>query len=379
MKQIAFAASLLALLLSVAGCRDARTRSKGCFADKDCGDPAANYRCETQTGECYCRTDDACAPRQFCNSSGFCQAKTGCEKNDDCLDSSLFCDTGSGTCLSRGRCTSDVHCELGQVCDFAKSTCVEGCRTNGDCAGASCRCGEAACACTGKTQAELARCTLGVCDSNFCADETFCKFGEQCGVQPDAGTALKQCFSDFDNNRRPYCANCSFGGGTQVCGTGANYCLIDTMHAGNSFCGVDCSEGQSCPRGYGCQDVIVVFTQWQCGASAACPVNAQLPCTVDGDCKRGGSCQKSTGATTGFCAGKCAAGEGDTVGFCSCQVDADCAQETCSGGECSISRRKCVSSQDCRPIHCVDFHGSGGCLIGQNCAPDNGLSCLEVQ
>jgi hypothetical protein len=38
-----------------------------------------------------------------------------------------------------------------------------------------------------------------------------------------------------------------------------------------------------------------------------------------------------------------------------------------------------VTDQDCRSIRCVDFQGGGGCLIGQNCAPANGLSCTEVK
>jgi hypothetical protein len=27
----------------------------------------------------------------------------------------------------------------------------------------------------------------------------------------------------------------------------------------------------------------------------------------------------------------------------------------------------------------VDFQGGGGCLIGRNCAPANGLSCVDVK
>ena len=77
--------------------------------------------------------------------------------------------------------------------------------------------------------------------------------------------------------------------------------LIDTRNAGNFFCGADCSEGQACPRGYGCQDVIVVLTQWSCTRSnPACPINPMLPCTTDADCKRGGVCGKNPGEATGF-------------------------------------------------------------------------------
>ena len=389
------AVGFVCLLLLASACRNNAIKTQGCFEDKDCGDPASAYRCETQTGECYCRTNDACQPREFCNAAGFCQDRAGCEKNSDCLDDSLFCDTTAGTCLSKGRCTNDLQCELGQVCDLGRSTCVAGCRTSGDCQNASaCRCGDVACVCTGTTPAEIAACKIGECDPQFCSDYTFCKFGEQCGVPGapdagmptdggtpvDAGVARNVCFSDYDNDRKPYCDNCSFGGGVSVCGSGANYCLIDTAHPGNYYCGVDCSGGESCPRGYGCGDVIVVSTQWACTRSnPGCQPLQQLPCTSDTDCKRGGQCAKGPGQASGFCAGRCGIEEGDNNGFCSCQVDDDCAQETCSGGECSISRRKCVDSKDCRPIRCVDYEGGGGCLIGQNCAPASGLSCLEVR
>jgi hypothetical protein len=375
-KASAFVLSLLALT----ACRNTKVVKSGCVEDKDCGEPASAFRCETQTGQCYCRTNDACQPREFCNNAGFCQDRSGCEKNSDCLDSTLFCDTTTGTCLGIGRCSVDLQCQLGQICDTVRATCVPGCRSSGDCPGSSCRCGEGPCVCTGNTPAEVAKCTVGECDPNFCADNSFCKFGESCGVQPDAGMTRNSCYSDYDNDRRPYCDNCSFGGGTSVCGTGANYCLIDTANPGNHYCGTDCAEGQSCPRGYACSDVIVVFTQWACTkANPSCPTNAALPCVKDEECKRGGYCSKLPGQASGYCAGRCGIDEGDTTGFCSCQVDSDCAQETCSAGECSISRKKCVNEQDCRPIRCVDFQGGGGCLIGQNCAPSNGLSCLQVR
>lgn len=291
-------------LLLLAACQKTTVKTKGCFEDRDCGDPASAYRCETQTGECYCRTNDACPPREFCNTAGFCQVRTGCEKNADCLDESLFCDTTAGTCLSRGRCSIDLQCELGQICDTARATCVPGCRSSGDCPGTSCRCGEAPCICTETEPGKIANCTIGECDPNFCASNNFCKFGETCGVPADAGVTRNTCYSDYDNDRRPYCDNCSFGGGTSVCGTGANYCLIDTAHPGNFYCGTDCAEGQACPRGYACSDVIVVFSQWACGPGNGCKANETLNCEKDEDCKRGGVCSKLPGQASGKCAGR---------------------------------------------------------------------------
>jgi hypothetical protein len=377
---LAFAVATLASAAWVAGCRDPKLGSSGCRTDADCGNPATAYRCEERTGVCYCRTDQACPLTQLCNANGFCQDRAGCQTNADCVDPSLFCDTTQGNCLPKGRCSLDVQCPLGQVCDTRRSACVDGCRRNGDCNGSSCRCGDGGCVCTGTTPAEIARCQIGVCDPNFCADDTVCPFGQKCGVIPDSGVELASCHDDYDTDVRPYCDVCSFGGGTQICGSGPNYCLIDTRHPGSFYCGSDCSQGQTCPRGYACQDVIVVLTQWSCSrANPGCPVNTNLPCTKDAECRRGGVCVIQPGLTSGYCAGRCAIDEGDNTGFCGCQVDTDCAPETCTTGECSISRRKCVNDTDCRSIRCVDFSGSGGCLIGQNCAPSDGLTCNEVK
>ncbi len=124
----------------------------------------------------------------------------------------------------------------------------------------------------------------------------------------------------------------------------------------------------------------MVLTQWACSRSnPACPINQMLPCMNDSECKRGGVCAKNPGEASGFCQGRCAVDEGDEQGFCSCQVDSDCAPESCMAGECSISRKKCVTGEDCKSIRCVDFSGAGGCLIGQNCAPANGLSCNDIR
>jgi hypothetical protein len=298
---------VLAVLLLLAGCRDTKVAGSGCQKDSDCGSPASAFRCELQTGQCYCRSDEGCPPRQFCNTSGFCQDRSGCEKNADCLDPSLFCDTTTGSCLTYGRCTSDLQCELGQVCDGARSTCVPGCRSSGDCPGSSCRCGSGACACPGTTPAEVQRCQVGVCDSEFCADNSFCRFGELCAVPPDAGNLedggapQARCFSDADPDRRPYCARCLSGGGISTCGSGANFCIIDTRN-NSDYCGADCSEGQSCPRGYGCRDIRVVFTRWQCGGGQTCPGDNALPCASDTDCKRGGSCLKACARASAACA-----------------------------------------------------------------------------
>jgi hypothetical protein len=375
-------AAVALLALFAAGCKTKSINPNGCQQDSDCGSPVTAFRCELETGECYCRTDDACPPAQFCNPAGFCQDRTGCATDADCNDPSLFCDTGTGSCLPLGRCTTDLQCPLGKICDFNHSQCVDGCRSNGDCPGDACRCADAPCNCTGQTPAELMACAAGVCDPFFCSDNTFCQFGQKCGIPPggaDAGITRNECYNDFDIDNRPYCARCANGGGIATCGFGANFCIIDTR-TNSTYCGVDCSHGEQCPRGYGCRDIRVVYTRWECGPGIACPGDTSLSCATDMDCKRGATCLIQPGFSTGFCQGQCVQREGSQFGFCSCQVDEDCAQDQCdqASGYCTITKQRCVNETDCHTIHCVDFNGSGGCVIGQNCTPSNGLTCVEV-
>jgi hypothetical protein len=372
---------LVGLTSMMMGCPRDRIMGGKCGADSDCGSPASAFRCEAQTGVCFCRTDQACPSNQLCNSLGFCQDRAGCATNADCPDTTQFCDTSAGTCLPRGRCSTDLQCSLGEVCD--KGQCRMGCKSSGDCNAISCRCGDVACTCTGTTPAERARCQVGVCDSTFCADQSFCNYGEICGVPPDAGVgpdggrARSQCYSDYDVDTRPYCGRCNSGGGVDTCGFGANYCIIDTRTA-STYCGADCSEGEQCPRGYGCRDIRIVFTRWQCTASNPCRGDPALPCDTDGDCRLGGECKKAPGASSGFCAGRCVLREGSGFGYCSCQVNEDCPGQSCTRGECSVSKKRCVTEADCRQIRCVDFDGIGACQIGQNCTPTAGLTCNEV-
>ena len=43
-------------------------------------------------------------------------------------------------------------------------------------------------------------------------------------------------------------------------------------------------------------------------------------------------------------------------------------------GHCLIGGHRCYDSADCDVIACVN----GGCLIGANCAPDEGLTCRDM-
>src|SRR6185437_4263039 len=75
-----------------------------------------------------------------------------------------------------------------------------------------------------------------------------------CGIQQLCDVAAGTCITD---SRGPYCAGCAGGVASRDCGTYGNYCLLDTVNGGD-YCGVDCSDGQACPNGYECKNVIIL-------------------------------------------------------------------------------------------------------------------------
>jgi hypothetical protein len=188
---------------------------------------------------------------------------------------------------------------------------------------------------------------VGVCDPTFCANDSFCNFGEICGVPADAGVtedggrARAQCYSDYDIDTRPYCSRCTSGGGVDTCGFGANYCIIDTRTA-STYCGADCSEGPQCPRGYGCRDSRIVFTRWMCSPSLPCRADPNLPCQEDSDCRLGGSCVKAPGSTSGFCAGQCVLREGSAKRLKLTRRTARSSAASASSSRVSTTRRPSV-------------------------------------
>jgi hypothetical protein len=379
---------LCLLALSALTCKAKNPLINGCRQDEDCSDPKI-FRCNLDTGQCLCRTNDACKAGEFCNAMGYCQAHVGCYETQDC-PAGFFCDPISDTCIADGRCASDLDCPPGELCDKATSTCKAGCRVDGDCnLRELCVCAgqadgggaEAPCGCTGTTDAERESCPLGRCVAGSCLDNSWCGFSEACKSSPAGG--LSTCQSDFDATLRPYCANCVDVPGGNDCGPGPNFCLFST-YTSRLYCGVDCSQGQQCANGYDCKDVIVVWTRTICNSTDDCTApdkRTSLTCDKDEDCPNHGLCGHDPGAPVGFCYGRCTFHEGANESFCSCVADEDCAQDACDpqSRSCSISRKTCdPAGGGCRKIRCVDFGDKGGCLIGQNCKPLEGLTCSDV-
>lgn len=355
-----------------------------CSSDEECvelnGRP--DWVCDRERGRCACRTDDACADQEHCEplggGDGYCHPNRLCEWNDDC-ERGEFCDIASSICRRSG-CSLDLQCGQGEVCDLFTSTCIPGCRSDGDCGYRDvCICdgadGPEGCVCDAETEEGRRSCQRGTCMAETCTKDSHCEWGQICVDDPDPENPLKICIND---PRGPFCDICPIepGNAYSNCEGIANYCLTDQT-GGPPFCGVSCADGQSCPNGFRCSDVLVT-TSASCGSDAACvPHESFAPdCETDDDCTDPeGRCVE------GKCAGFCMVREGGVLGWCSCVADEECPNQTCSGGTCTVSGHRCQNDSDCRDkIFChVGQAGIGYCKIGENCAPTEGVACSEVR
>jgi hypothetical protein len=149
------------------------------------------------------------------------------------------------------------------------------------------------------------------------------------------------------------------------------------------FAGV-CRVGIACQPQMG-SDFCRYDDHPDCGDGASCFVatgttTGSCTCATDDDCEGGATCvaqlccpQGSTVRTDR----ECALGENRVSGFCTCATDDDCPRDVCDGASatCAITGLPCTpGADDCGAIPCVN----GGCLIGENCAPEQGLTCTLV-
>ena len=390
-----------------------------CTSDLDCQSSSAYLFCEVETGLCLCNDNRGCGDNEVCNGQGRCQAFSGCNSNADCcLDDEcegLFCDVRTNQCLSVDECqpdegeyccTLDSQCPFGFICNTLDLRCTPGCRDDGDCLlGQGCV--------GGGLGGQIGQCESGVCTAN-----NLCACGEVCNLEEG------ECVFD---DRGPYCSGCTGGVASDDCGEPANYCLTDTSDpsGSSSFCGVDCSQQQSCPFGFTCNEVIIIppaapfcAPPERCikdnpeDASGYCSRNTMSSCSVDDDCPEGGPgsdcpraqvgnclldqtqscsedyecCDDAAACPPGSCVRQeCVGGEGDQFGFCTCTRDLDCPRDECVGadlsdpnnvvtGNCRLSGHRCFENIDCDVIACI----RGGCRIGANCAPGNDRTCAEI-
>ena len=104
--------ALLLGLASLSACKGARA-ANSCEVNFDCAVPGT--RCNLETKQCVCSTDEACKEGDFCNSAGVCQTRAGCTQNSDC---------GAGTYCSGAACVPLTPCGTAELlrssvgCDF---------------------------------------------------------------------------------------------------------------------------------------------------------------------------------------------------------------------------------------------------------------------
>ena len=392
---VVLVAALGVVGLGGANCGEVKTQ---CTLDADCDPQGLGFnKCGLDDGTCLCTDDRGCGVNEVCNSLGRCQAQSGCNTNDECNEG-FFCDVTQNQCLTVDECgpregeiccVLDSQCGYGSVCDVLGKKCIPGCRDEADCV-----LGEACVRGLGQP--------LGQCAAGVCSGDNLCRFGEICNSD---GACVK-------DNRGPYCLGCAGGVASDDCGARGNFCLTDSVNGGE-FCGVSCVDGDACPFGYTCSDVIIIppaapfcigeICQIEAGqATGRCSNATGVTCTIDddcpigfpgGDCPRGeiGNCrlnQLQSCANDSECGEgdecvkqECRFGEGDAFGYCSCTRDSDCPRDRCvnidpvSGvGDCELSGRDCFEDAECDAIiSCID----GGCFIGQNCAPQDGPTCRD--
>ncbi|MCP4503787.1 MAG: hypothetical protein GY822_28000 [Deltaproteobacteria bacterium] len=382
--------------------------------------------CDVDEGYCTCNPDvpgnNGCSVDEICNAERRCQIRPGCLTNDDCENSSgeasaeQFCDVTTGTCLLKLYCqagdddvccTKDTHCPYAHICNALEGRCILGCNDDGDCL-------------LGQGCVKEAIGTIGQCQAGRCTANNQCGYGELCN--------LEDGFCVYDA-RGPICQGCSGGVASDDCEEPANYCLTDSSDPTRSseFCGVDCSQGQPCPFGYSCSDVILFGQSLglpACSGAETCVLdgpedtmgycsrNALEACSVDEDCPQGPPgndcprahvgnclldqfqdcsedvecCDDPDACPEGSCVKQvCRGGEGASFGTCTCTRDVDCPTDTCQGadlsdpenqitGHCALSGHTCYEDLDCDVIACIE----GGCRIGSNCSPANDRSCRDL-
>lgn len=373
MRTVVLTAALSAFVALCSGCNNDNLVS-GCVSDEQCiEDRGDHFRCSDLFSPklCVCTSNLACADNFFCNGSGTCVAESGkCVTNDDC-DPDLHCSSATGRCVDNVACAGDIECVIGEVCNEVTFRCRLGCREPGDCLLRDvCRC-----------PSNDPNCLIAACLPGLCDDKTFCALKEACVYDDSEDDSVCE-----EDTRGPYCDNCQIGAGVglTLCDQPGNYCLVDTSIQGGagSFCGVDCGDGQLCPNGFSCH-FVVILTQALCGRDTDCP-STGASCAGDDDCP-GGRCAIPSGQTEGQCAGRCIGSEGGAAGtgFCSCVQDLDCPLDTCDATSrvCGLTRAPCqLNGDQCRgQLSCVNIDGVGGCVIGRNCAPDEGITCAEVR
>jgi hypothetical protein len=169
-----------------------------------------------------------------------------CETSENCPNGEV-CNT-EGQCIVVA-CTSSLDCNMEEFCSADTGQCTTGCQNDRDCLP------------TDVCDPESSRCVATGCR----ATALDCDVGEFCNA------LTGQCVNAGGN----YCKGCE---SDLDCGSANNFCIRIGSGFDQTYCGVDCSGGQECPRGYECLRVRTVgdvTVAYQCVAPCWMPGYSQ--------------------------------------------------------------------------------------------------------
>lgn len=175
----------------------------------------------------------------------------GCPSKE--CESSLNCPAGE-VCGADGQCivvtcASSLDCNIEEYCSDETGQCQAGCQNDRDCLP------------THTCDPDSRQCAASGCRSTALD----CDVGEFCNA------LTGQCVFAGPN----YCHHCE---SDLDCGSSNNFCIRIGSGFDQTYCGVDCSAGQECPRGYEClrvRSVGDVTVAYQCVAPCWMPGYSQ--------------------------------------------------------------------------------------------------------
>ncbi len=328
--------------------------------DNDCDGEVDEDGCGAE-----CKTDQDCAPYEFCDDGrcrlppGLCWSDADCPKGEHC-EGAIICPPGAycfvadqpGKCVADSyiACTSDGDCPAGQVCDT--SECLSCCPDLPP--------GEACIAmCCG-------RCVPGPAG---CQSDDDCPVGQYCAQKLDSGRNLVGSCAPLPEDKCVRDEDCGEGG---ICEFGPCPLCFPCPCFGTCEYQLKCKADSDCPKG------------WFCKMETVCPPcvdenpPCEMPCWEEGRCVEG--CYTDADCPDGFQCNVLKCGDAKCLGPYECvPAQTECIQSGCSGEVCSteVQVTPCYYLQwfECLAYtRCGNFGPDGSCAFEQT--PDF-VKCLS--
>ncbi len=245
---------------------------QSCETDQDCTE-GEDQVCDQTQGICVARVP-TCPYGMVCSrETGQCEA--ACVTDDDCYATDASCDPESSPCRCTNNecvhvflCTQDSDCESGRLCVVEPGQTEGECRP--DCAGDDSLCPQGMlCMDRGARHECVAGCRLHSdctvsenCIANTCRSlssegRQHCQMPEVCdlceGCLSDAGGGYTCQQLRTDQGELLTCRTCTTSVGT-CSGTAPIWCCA--IFGTTGYRGIDCSDGQLCPAGHQCVEIM---------------------------------------------------------------------------------------------------------------------------